>query len=134
MPTAEGTKAGGDGYQRIRPGDGATWIESPGATDKSQRSTEGGANSRAEVHDHGSKALATISLIIACILPSLALGALAVCMAFSPQVIDAKIQAGIAKPAEEAHLASVKAQLTERDLTIVREALQKKGIDLPPKD
>lgn len=134
MPTAERTQAVGDDITRIRPGEGATWIESPGAIDKSQRSAEGGTNSRAEINDHGSKTLATIALIIACILPSLALGISVTYILLAPMLIDAKVQAGIAKSAEEAHAANVKAQLTERDLTIVREALQKKGIDLPPKD
>ena len=65
MPTAERTQVAGDDVTRIRPGEGATWIESPGGTDKSQRSTEGGANSRAEVNDSGSKTLATIALCFA---------------------------------------------------------------------
>lgn len=84
-------------HTEVRPSDGATWMDSPGATDKSQRTAQGGSSSRVDVSDHNSKTLATIALIIACILPSLALGALAIYIALSPQIIDAKIAAASAQ-------------------------------------
>lgn len=87
--------------------------------------------------DHGSKTMAIIALVFAGLAIALGTAAFVIVlmqMSFAQQVLDAKITAGVAKSAEEAHQANVRTQLTERDLSIVREALQKKGIDLPPKD
>jgi len=50
------------------------------------------------------------------------------------QLIDAKVKAGVADALAQAHVAETKALVTERDLSILRDALKDKGIAIPPKD
>jgi hypothetical protein len=84
----------------------------------------------ATIHDRTALYISIFSMVLS----ALCLGLFLMQTFLMPQIIDAKIQAGVAKSAEEAHTASVRAQLAERDLSILREALQRKGFVLPPKD
>lgn len=50
---------------RVRPGEGAQWVDSPHSRDGSQRVEAGGTASRAEVSDYGSKTVAQVALFVA---------------------------------------------------------------------
>ena len=74
------------------------------------------------------------SSIVALILAVTAIVIVASQAFYQPQLVEAKIQAGIAKAEQEAHAATTTALVTQRDQTQLREALQRKGFAVPPKD
>lgn len=81
----------------------------------------------ATVHDHGSKVLAIVALVAACI----ALGMVAMYVVLEAQIIDAKIAAGTAQAEATAKEARTTAKVTEDKLTELRDQLNSKGMNLP---
>lgn len=99
-------------------------------TDTSLHVGQGGSGSRAEVHDHGNKALAIVALVAACV----ALGMVTMYVILAAQLIDAKIAAGTAQAEATAREARTTAKVTEDKLYELRDALNSKGMNLPKLD
>lgn len=97
-------------------------------TDNSQRIQRGGTGSRAEVHDHGSKVTAYIALIMT----GITLGMFMMYVLLIPQLLDAKIGAGAAQAEATAKEARSTAKVTEDKLGELRDALNSKGMNIPP--
>lgn len=85
---------------------------------------------RATFHDSGSKTLAIVALVAACI----ALGAVSMYVILEAQLIDAKIQAGAAQAEATAKEARTTAKVTEDKLYELRDHLNAKGMNIPKLD
>ena len=90
-----------------------------------QHAEHGGAN--ASIHDGGSKTLATIALIIACILPSLALGALGAYCLLAPAITAAKIESAVAPIKAEANEAKVNSRVVMTEWKTLCATLKAQG-------
>lgn len=79
---------------------------------------------RATFHDSGSKMLAVIALVAAC----LALGAVSMYVILAAQIIDAKIEAGTASANSTANVARVDARYALAEVEHMRTELAANGI------
>jgi hypothetical protein len=83
-----------------------------------------------DVVDHGSKSLAVVALVAAC----LALGAVSMYVILAAQIVDAKIQAGSAKAETLANESRVNARVSLDEVERIRLQLASKGIYIPKAD
>lgn len=96
-----------------------TQIDSKGAADTSQRAGDGSQQTHITFSDRVS--------VIAMILAGIAIGVLIV----MPSLIDAKIQAGVAKAEATAHAADTNSRVALDKFDELRIELAKKGINVP---
>jgi hypothetical protein len=89
---------------------------------------------RVDHHDHGSKTLAIIALVVAGVVSGLALGCVIVFVILAPQLIDAKVEAGRAQSEATAREARTTAKMTEDKLVELRDHLNSKGMNIPKLD
>jgi hypothetical protein len=76
--------------------------------------------------DHGSKVLGIVALVSSCV----SLGAVAMYVILASQLIDSKIQAGIAKSEQTSHAAETNARVALDKVQNIKVELAKRGITI----
>lgn len=102
-------------------------------SDSAQNAEHGGANSRAEVHDHGSKTLATLAVVLG----AAALGAILVFAILVPYLIGAMVREGNANVRasvqEQVAVAQATAQAAKEHARVALDKVEQTQVQLGAK-
>jgi hypothetical protein len=99
-------------------------------SDNSQTAAPNSVQGRTGDINIADRALSVVAIIFSC----LALGAIVMHAILYPQIIDAKIQAGIAKAEATSHAADTNARVALDEVERMREALGRQHINIPKHD